>query len=141
MCVSTYLLLSYPIYLPPLIYLGRGGRGVFRSTGVRGSCGDENTGHHPRGTQPSSFQGNLPLSLLLCLSLSLSVCLWGQAQTETDSCHTLSIYLCIRSDPQQKALLRRVPCVTLHSNLIDSNLYLFSHWVLELIAVKEDFIR
>jgi hypothetical protein len=40
-----------------------------------------------------------------------------------------------------KALLRRVSALTLHSGLMDSNLYLLSHWVLELIEHKEDFTR
>lgn len=40
-----------------------------------------------------------------------------------------------------KALLRRVSSLTLHSGLMDSNLYLLAHWVLELIEHKGDFTR
>lgn len=41
-----------------------------------------------------------------------------------------------------KALLRRVSCYTLHSNLMDSCLYVLSRWILELLESKEDsFVR
>jgi hypothetical protein len=41
-----------------------------------------------------------------------------------------------------KALLRRVSSYTLHSNLMDSCLYVLSRWILELLESKEDsFVR
>ena len=53
----------------------------------------------------------------------------------------MSLFTYPPTHPPTQALLRRVSSFQLHSNLLDSRLYLLAHWVLELIENKEDFTR